>query len=100
MRTPFLLPSVILQRMLVALCMCAAGTLVSRGTAQDNAAPLWRTAFQAAGYGTPAPIISTDEEAFLGNLHYPVTQEERAQLDVLLQRTAAVRQQFDAAARV
>ena len=100
MRTPFLLPSVILQRMLIALCMCAAGTLVSRAAAQDNAAPLWRAAFQAAGYGTPAPIISTDEEAFLGNLHYPVTQEERAQLDVLLQRTAAVRQQFDAAARV
>ena len=68
MRTPFLLPSVILQRMLIALCMCAAGTLVSRATAQDNAAPLWRAAFQAAGYGTPAPIISTDEEAFLGNL--------------------------------
>lgn len=100
MRTPFLLPSVILQRMLVALCICAAGLTVSPATAQDNAAPLWRVAFQAAGYGTTAPIISTDEEAFLGNLHYPVTQEERAQLDVLLQRTAAVRQQFDAAARV
>ncbi|MEY4810606.1 MAG: hypothetical protein RI986_944, partial [Planctomycetota bacterium] len=52
MRTPFLLPSVILQRMLVALCVCAAGMLVSRTAAQDNAAPLWRAAFLAAGYGT------------------------------------------------
>ena len=87
------------QTVMAILALIAAFSTVATH-AQDNAAPLWRAAFEAAGYGTNAPVISVDEEAFLGNLHYPVTQEERAQLDVLLQRTAAVRQQFDAAARV
>jgi len=78
----------------------AASLASATAHAQDNAAPLWRAAFTAAGYGTQAPVVGADDQAFLADLHPPLGQEQRARLDDILQRTTAIRQQFEAAARI
>ena len=71
--------------------------------AQSNAAPLWREAFRAAGYGTANPLLSAEDVNFMidatarGTALGPV---ERARMADLMERTADVRRQFAAAARV
>jgi hypothetical protein len=85
---------------LASLALAPTVMVATRAHAQDNAAPLWRGAFTAAGYGTQAPVVGADDQAFLADLHPPLGQEQRARLDDILQRTTAIRQQFEAAARI
>lgn len=88
------------RRLLTAVLILAASLASTAARAQDNAAPLWRTAFKAAGYGTDAPILNAEDQTFIAELNPPLGEEQRARLDGILQRTADVRQQFEAAARV
>ena len=90
----------ILRRTLAAVVILAASLASTAARAQDNAAPLWRAAFKAAGYGTEAPLLAAEDQAFIADLNPPLGEEQRARLDGILQRTAEVRQQFEAAARV
>ncbi|NBQ15123.1 MAG: hypothetical protein EBU31_11085, partial [Proteobacteria bacterium] len=88
------------RRLLTAVLVLAASLASTAARAQDNAAPLWRAAFKAAGYGTEVPLLAAEDQAFIADLNPPLGEEQRARLDGILQRTAEVRQQFEAAARV
>lgn len=88
------------RRLMTAVLVLAASLASTAARAQDNAAPLWRAAFKAAGYGTEAPLLAAEDQAFIADLNPPLGEEQRARLDGILQRTAEVRQQFEAAARV
>lgn len=68
--------------------------------AQDNAAPLWRAAFEAAGIDTAGSVFGTDDMNWAEGVSFPLTDGERARMADLMDRTAAVRQRFEAAARV
>ena len=68
--------------------------------AQENAAPLWRQAFQSAGFDGGAPCLTGDEASFVDEVEFPLSWEDRARLDAIMAKTASVRQQFEAAARV
>lgn len=84
----------ILPVILSALALAAAAP------AQDNAAPLWRKAFEAAGFASTAPVISPDDVDWMNRAAFPLSADDRARMADLMDRTAAVRQQFEAAARV
>ena len=82
------------------LAALAALLITVAAAAQDNAAPLWRKAFEAAGFGSTAPLVSADDVEWMNTAAFPLTADDRARMADLMDRTAAVRQQFEAAARV
>ena len=83
-----------------ALLACLPLSFAAPALAQDNAAPLWRKAFEAAGFGTPGSLLDSDDIQWADSVSFPLTDAERARMADLMDRTAAVRQQFEAAARV
>lgn len=95
------LPRAVLAPLRALLAIALAALAPSPALAQDNAAPLWRAAFDAAGINTPdGSIFGTDDMAWADGVSFPLTDGDRARMADLMDRTAAVRQQFEAAARV
>lgn len=82
------------------LALMAAAFTAAPARAQENAAPLWRQAFTAAGFGGGARYLTDEEMEFVSDLGFPPSIEERARLDAIMTKSAPVRQQFEAAARV
>jgi hypothetical protein len=78
----------------------AVGATAPAPTPQDNAAPLWRAAFDAAGVGRADSMLASDDMNWAESVSFPLTDGERARMADIMDRTAAVRQQFEAAARV
>jgi hypothetical protein len=62
------------------LAALAALLITVAAAAQDNAAPLWRKAFEAAGFGSTAPLVSADDVEWMNTAAFPLTADDRARM--------------------
>ena len=94
-------------RLTAAIAAAAALLLAIAGArptaAQSNAAPLWSESFRTAGFGTANPVLSAEDLNFLIDATErgaALSPAERARAADLMDRSAAMRAQFAAAAAV
>ena len=68
------------RRLLTVVLVLAASLASTAARAQDNAAPLWRAAFKAAGYGTEAPLLAAEDQAFIADLAAQEFMEDHSEM--------------------